>query len=222
MSKKKKQTTYTEKFLFAVSYFLRFIILIEAITAAWNKNLLLLFLSVGILLLTFIPSFIEKNYKINLPTEFELLVVIFISFSLFLGEIKNFYVKFWWWDLFLHSMSAMILGFIGFLIVYILYTEKKIRTTPRFVAMFSFCFAVAIGALWEIVEFILDGTIGWNMQKSGLVDTMWDLMVDSISALVISVSGYFYLKRKNKAAFFERSIRTFMEKNPRLFRRKRK
>src|SRR3989338_5360611 len=120
----KKQITYTEKLLFALSYFLRLIILIEALTAAWNKNLFLLFLSVGILLLTFIPSFIERNYKLNLPTEFELLVVIFISSSLFLGEVKKFYLKFWWWDIFLHSMYAMILGFIGFLIVYILYTEK--------------------------------------------------------------------------------------------------
>jgi hypothetical protein len=217
-TKLSQKTNNTEKILFAISYVLRFLILAETLTAAWNKNLLLLFLSAGILLLTFIPSFIERSYKINLPTEFELLVVLFISSSLFLGEVKKFYIKFWWWDLFLHSMSAMILGFVGFLIVYILYTEKRIKTTPRFVMLFSFCFAVAIGALWEIVEFTIDSSLGWNMQKSGLVDTMWDLIVDAIGAFVVSLSGYFYLKRKNQLPFFERGLRRFMEKNPKLLR----
>jgi uncharacterized membrane protein YjdF len=112
----------------------------------------------------------------------------------------------------------MILGFVGFLIVYILYTEKRIKTTPRFVMLFSFCFAVAIGALWEIVEFTIDSSLGWNMQKSGLVDTMWDLIVDAIGAFVVSLSGYFYLKRKNQLPFFERGLRRFMEKNPKLLR----
>src|SRR3989338_3301651 len=222
MPKKKKQTDYTEKSLFALSYFLRLIIVIEAVTAAWNRNLEILFIAIGILILTFIPALIARNYKINIPTEFEALVVLFISLSLFFGEVHQFYTKFWWWDLFLHSLSGLLLGFAGFLALYIMYTEHKIRTTPRLAMFFSFCFAVAIGALWEIVEFILDGTLGWNMQKSGLVDTMWDLIVDSISALVISVSGYFYLKRKNQAAFFERGIKKFMEKNPHLFRKRKR
>ncbi|MEK6922148.1 MAG: hypothetical protein AABX82_09720 [Nanoarchaeota archaeon] len=224
MSKKqkKKQPDYTEKFLFAVSYFLRLIILIEAVTAAWNKNLEILFIAVGILILTFIPSLIARNYKINIPTEFEALVVLFISSSLFLGEVHQFYTKFWWWDLFLHSLSGILLGFAGFLALYIMYTERKIRTSPKLAMFFSFCVAVAIGALWEIVEFSVDNSLGWNMQKSGLVDTMWDLIVDSISAVIISISGYFYLRRKNQVPFFERWIKKFMEKNPRLFSKRKR
>ncbi len=222
MPKKKKQTDYTEKFLFAISYILRLIIVIEAVTAAWNKNLEILFIAVGILILTFIPSFIARNYKINIPIEFEALVVLFISFSLFLGEVHGFYTKFWWWDIFLHSLSGLLLGSAGFLALYIMYTEHKIKTSPRLAMFFSFCVAVAMGALWEIVEFSLDGTLGWNMQKSGLVDTMWDLIVDSISAIIISAAGYFYLKRKNQAAFFERWIKKFMEKNPHLFKKRKR
>jgi hypothetical protein len=36
---------------------------------------------------------------------------------------------------------------------------------PRFVALFAFLFAVAVGALWEIFEFAIDGTFGTQMQK---------------------------------------------------------
>src|SRR3989338_3403978 len=221
MSKqKKKQTDYTEKFLFALSYFLRLIILIEAVTAAWNRNLEILFIAVGILVLTFIPALIARNYKLNIPIEFEALVVLFISLSLFFGEVHQFYARFWWWDIFLHSLSGLLLGFAGFLALYIMYTEHKIKTSPKLAMFFSFCVAVAIGALWEIIEFILDSSLGWNMQKSGLIDTMWDLIVDSISAVIISASGYFYLKRKNQVPFIERGIKKFMEKNPRLFRKR--
>ena len=216
------KNTYAEKILIAVSYILRLLILVEAATAAWNKNLLLVVLSLGVLILTFLPSFFERNYKINLPIEFEFLVVMFIFFSLFLGEQQGFYLKIWWWDAFLHAISSLLLAFVGFLIPYILYTGQKIKTKPKFIALFSFCFALAIGAVWEIVEFTLDSTLGWHMQKSGLVDTMWDLIVDSTTAFVISVSGYFYLKRKTLTGFFDLFLTRFLEKNPQLFRRSKK
>lgn len=222
MATKRTKADRVERILVGLSYIFRILIVVEAVTAAWNKELLLLILSLAILILTFLPSFIAKNYKINIPAEFEFIIVIFISSSLFLGETKDFYTKFWWWDIILHSISGVLLGFIGFLSLYILYTEKRLRAAPRLVTLFAFCFSVAIGALWEIVEFTIDGTLGWNMQKSGLVDTMWDLVVDSVSALVVSVSGYFYLKRKQTTPFFERLVTKFVEKNPQLFRRKKR
>ncbi len=211
---------YVEKILLGLSFTIRMLILVEAVTAAWNKDLLLVFLSLGVLILTFTPSFIAKNLKINLPVEFEFLVFLFISGSMFFGEIFKFYHVFWWWDLFLHALSAILLGFGGFLSVYIMYTEKRIRTSPRFIALFAFCFAVAIGAMWEIIEFSIDISIGWNMQKSGLIDTMTDLIVDAAGALLVSVGGYFYLKRKEPTGFFKKILKRFIKKNPHLFRRR--
>ena len=82
--------------------------------------------------------------------------------------------------------------------------------------MFSFCFAVAIGVLWEIFEFTMDNLFGLNMQKSGLLDTMSDLIIDSIGAFLVSVSGFVYMK-KWTVQIFSRLIRKFIEKNPRLF-----
>ncbi len=211
---------YVGKLIFAFTYIIRLLILIEAVTAAWNKNLLLLFLSVAILIITFTPSYVAKNLKINLPLELEFLVLIFVTGTLFFGEIYDFYFKFWWWDLFLHGLSSILLAFGAYLVVYILYTEKKIRTTPRFAAMFSFCFALAVGALWEIVEFIIDITLGWNMQRSGLFDTMSDLIVDAGGALVVSIAGYFYLKRKEPTKIFEKILKLFIKKNMHLFRKR--
>jgi uncharacterized membrane protein YjdF len=66
---------------------------------------------------------------------------------------------------------------------------------PRFVAIFAFVFAVAIGALWEVIEFAMDRLFGTTMQKpilgdpSGLTDTVWNLIVDALGAAVISAFG---------------------------------
>ena len=209
-----------QKILFWLSYLFRFIILIEAVSAAWQKDLLTLSASLGILILTFMPSLLKKNYKITLPTEMEFLLVLFISLSLVLGELRGFYAVFWWWDIFLHSFSAILLAFVGLLIPYILYTEKRIKTTPKFVALFMFTFALAIGASWEIFEFGMDQIFGFNMQKSGLVDTMWDLITDAISAFILSIITYFYLKRKNKIPIIEKLIEKFMNINSHLSRRR--
>jgi hypothetical protein len=64
-----------------------------------------------------------------------------------------------------------------------------------------------------------------NMQKemlgdpSGLTDTMWDLVVDTLGALVITVLGYGYIKTARNESFLERWIQSFIQSNPRLFKR---
>ena len=78
--------------------------------------------------------------------------------------------------------------------------------SPLFVAVFAFCFALSLGALWEIYEFAADCFLGTNMQKfapdsgaalvgqAALRDTMKDLIVDAVGAVVTSTVGYISLK----------------------------
>ncbi len=142
--------------------------------------------------------------------------------SLFLGEVYSYYTRYWWWDLILHSGSAFLLGILGFLLVFILNEKEDVDLdlNPNFVALFAFMFAMGIGAIWEIFEFSMDQIFGMNMQKSGLVDTMWDLIVDAIRALIISFLGWGYIKTREVDSFLERWIREFMENNPHMFEKK--
>ena len=48
----------------------------------------------------------------------------------------------------------------------------------------------------------MDKTFGLNMQKSGLMDTMSDLIIDSIGAGIAALAGYLYLT-KSKYSFFK-------------------
>ena len=59
---------------------------------------------------------------------------------------------------------------------------------------------MAIGATWEIFEFTMDKLFGLSMQKSGLDDTMYDLIVDTFGALSAAAAGYYYLTERKKAA----------------------
>ena len=54
-----------------------------------------------------------RRLKVNIPPEFEAWSVVFIYASLFLGEVKGYYARFWWWDLLLHTGSGLLLGTLG-------------------------------------------------------------------------------------------------------------
>ncbi len=205
-----------------VSYFLKMVL-------ALGVGLLLLqgryqaAIEVAIILcITFLPVILGKRFQVRIPHEFESLAVVFVYMSLFLGEVQGYYVRFWWWDIVLHIGSGFLLGVLGFLLVYVLNEKEDVdlNLKPKFIAFFAFLFAMGMGAIWEIFEFAMDQLFGMNMQKSGLVDTMWDLIVDGIGALVISILGWGFLKTNERDSFLERWIDSFIEKNPRLFRPK--
>jgi hypothetical protein len=179
-----------------------------------TKNWLNLFTSILTLALTYLPTFLrDKNY-IYIPPVFQLITLVFIFASLYLGELNEYYLKFWWWDIMLHALSGVILGFIGFVLIYILNKDTKVNLalSPLFIAIFSFTFAVSVGGLWEIFEFTMDSIFGLNMQKSGLVDTMWDLIVDSLGALFSSTMGYIYLKRRG-ASYLRNLVRSLLSRD---------
>lgn len=118
------------------------------------------------------------------------------------------------------------MGILGFLLVYILNESQQIelQLAPGFIAFFAFLFAVSIGTFWEIFEFSIDQIFNTDMQKpmfrdlSGLTDTMWDMIVNAIGAFVISIAGWWYLKKK-KDFFVKEWIRKFIMRNPRMFRK---
>lgn len=175
-----------------------------------------------ILAITFLPLFMRSYFHVRIPTVFETLTVLFILLSLFLGEVQEFYLKFWWWDLVLHGGAGLLVGMIGFLMVYMLNQKGNVglHLSPKFIAIFAFMFATGIGSFWEIFEFFMDTVFGLNMQKSGIVDTMWDIIINCIGAGIVSLVGYDYLKREATDTWFVRMIHKFTASNPRIFRRR--
>ncbi len=198
---------------------------VETLVALYNQQWLTAFLVLAIMAVIIAPGALGRRFQVHIPAEFQLLAVVFVFAALFLGEIRRYYERIWWWDIALHVSSGLLLGILGFLLVYVLNESKRVdlHMRPRFVALFAFSFALAAGVLWEIFEFAMDQLAGTNMQKpmfgdpSGLTDTMWDLIVDSLGALIISLLGWWYMERGQRS-FIETWIRKFIERNPHLFR----
>ena len=209
-----------------LSILFQVILFTAMIIALWEQQWLNAFTTFGIIIVTLTPLIMQNRFDVVIPPTFELLAITFVFASLFLGEVQGYYSRFWWWDLALHTSSGFLLGITGFLMVYILNETERIdlNMKPGFVAFFAYLFAVGMGVLWEIFEFSMDQLFGMNMQNemlgdpSGLTDTMWDLIVDSLGALAISILGYGYLKSKQKDSFLVRWIHAFIKSNPRLFR----
>lgn len=158
----------------------------------------------------FLPAFLEHKINIEIPSKMLIAYVLFLYGAIYLGEVRNFYYRIPHWDDILHMFSGGMLGALGYSVVIILNKAGKspMKLSPIFVALFSFCFAITMGVLWEIYEFTFDGLLGLNMQKflledgtpllgrEAVKDTMHDLIVDCIGAFIISLFGYISLKHK--------------------------
>lgn len=198
---------------------LQALLLLGVAFTLWQGQWLTALTTAAILVVTLFPVFLKRTLDVFIPPEIEVLAVLFVFASLFLGEVRGYYLRFWWWDAVLHAASGFLLGLLGFLLVYVLNEKEEIELhmKPGFVALFAFMFALGLGTVWEIFEFAMDSTFGLNMQKSGLRDTMWDLIVDAAGALVIAVLGYGYLQASPGESFLGKWILHFIERNPHLF-----
>jgi len=209
----------------AVLAVLQAIMAVELALVLWRGEWLTAVLVLVIMGVTLAPAVLGNRLPVDIPAEFQVLAVVFVFAALFLGEVRSYYERIWWWDIGLHTSSGLLLGLVGFLLVYVLNENERVdvHMRPRFVALFAFLFAVAVGAVWEIFEFAMDRLLGANMQKpmlgdpSGLTDTMWDLIVDTLGAFAISALGWWYMRR-GEGSFIEAWIRKFIAQNPRMFR----
>jgi VanZ family protein len=192
------------------------------IFSLYSKNFEFIFCALITLILSFGPSVIETRQKIDIPDILEIVIVLFIYAGIFLSSLFNLYYTYFWWDDLLHIISGVITGFIGFIAIHKMNYKYSMNISPVLVAVFSFTFAVTLGVIWEVLEFFCDALTGsahqkWDLpdteillgrpyQGTGLRDTMSDLIVDSIGALITSIITYYMYKKQRKTTL-EKMIR---------------
>ncbi|MBE6611419.1 MAG: hypothetical protein E7632_02900 [Ruminococcaceae bacterium] len=227
------------KSTFILFIVLRTLVILVGIRQLFIGNYENVFLCVLTLALFLVPAFIEKTFRVVVPSLLEKVVLIFIFAAEIMGEIGDYYVNYPLWDTMLHTTTGFLAAAVGLSLIDILNRSERFKfyLSPLFVALVSFCFSMTIGVLWEFLEFGADMLLQTDMQKDtvvtsissvllnpamtntavkitgitetavngevlgisgyldiGLFDTMKDMFVNFIGAVVFSVFGFFYAK----------------------------
>ena len=178
-----KEEAQRSKITVAVYFILRALVIgvmiIQGVHGNWSNVF-----TCGLALALFVvPSFLEKQLKIDLPDTLEIIILLFIFAAEILGEIQAYYVIFPRWDDMLHTMNGFLCAAIGFALIDILNSSDrvKLKLSPGFVAMVAFCFSMTVGVMWEFFEFAMDYWFGQDMQK--------DTWLSAFNSVALNIDG---------------------------------
>lgn len=196
------------KSTFAVYVILRVIVIAALVVAIFRKDFETAYICGLSLILFLIPSFVEKTFKLELPSTLEIIVLLFIFAAEILGELAYFYVRVPHWDTLLHTVNGFLCAAVGFALVDLLNRNGKIKfqLSPFFVAVVAFCFSMTIGIFWEFLEFGCDILFKTDMQKDYIISSISSVALDpentnrtihindisslSINGKLLNIKGY--------------------------------
>ena len=147
------------------------------------------------LLVSLAPLYLKAVHDVYVPAVFMYVTIVFIFSSVFFGQFGGLYDRWHWYDSFLHFISALAFGLAGFLPLFVFYVHNKLRLPKSIILFFTFFFCLGVGVLWEIIEYGIDNVFGTNMQVNSLDDTMIDLMLNGLGAVVAVTFCYIYMSR---------------------------
>lgn len=214
------------KFLYSVFFFILFLELLGSLGAVFfgdtssirDAGLSNIFLVIVTTIVILIPWMIESRYKIDIPDFLEVLLIVMVFIAVVLGFMNDYYVNVKWFDKFTHALSGITLSIVAFQTLFVLNRTNDIRfkMEPFVMSVFAYTFAITLLVVWEFYEFFAD-TISYNIdngnfrnmqryqwindslvfpQDYGLYDTMMDLFIGSVGALVVVVVGYLLIRKK--------------------------
>lgn len=165
---------------FIVYAVLRALVILCMVLQIFNKNYENVFLCFLTLILLVMPSLIQVNFKIELPTTLEIIILLFIFAAEILGEIQEYYIKIQSWDTILHTLNGFLMAAIGFSLVDILNREERMKfeLSPVFMSIVAFCFSMTVGVIWEFFEYGMDYIFQFDMQKDTVIHTISSVMLD--------------------------------------------
>ncbi|GFI41306.1 hypothetical protein [Thomasclavelia cocleata] len=168
-----------------------------------------LLLMMGIIIL---PDHLKDKLGLKIPIMLETSLTIFAFCGFVLGDVFDFYKKIPVWDSILHAFSGIILAYVGFVLIDYFVKRDSINLSMghMYICVSVVLFSLALGAIWEIGEYLVDDIFGTNNQQymkstrgtlygkedepllghEALNDTMKDLMLDLAGASIVGVVEY--------------------------------
>jgi VanZ family protein len=171
-----------------ISLILKSGIIVLAIIAFLEGEILWVLAGAFALFTTFIPTIIKRHYQIGIPWVLELLI--FLAILLHVGGgVLGLYDLYPNWDTLTHFVSTFMLGVVSLTVIYLIHVYWSGLTMDLRAIMVVTVFVGAfLGVVWELMEWAVDQAFG-TTEQLGLDDTMKDLVMDMIGAFVAAVLG---------------------------------
>ena len=180
---------------------LRAVVLVTGIYQMINEPLVGLAILLSLVAISF-PSFVSRGRIKAMPLEFELILFIMVVLQLVIGETLNFYDHVPYYDKLVHFMLPFFLGFIAAMFAYTMQVTGSLKASLLPTMFVVVMVALGIGAIWEIIEYLADVFLGTYLQgsltASPLVDTMNDLIMDTLGGVFGALLVLRYVKRDGK------------------------
>lgn len=158
--------------------------------------------TLSLYLTVWIPKIVRSILKVQIPERIELVYLIFLFLAQFLGSIVNLYASIYWFDSFVHFVSGILTALFG--ISVLVWFQKYDHKSVTFNIFFMIAFSMMVASFWEFFEFTVDRISGGDTQKvieTGVADTMKDMIVACLGAILVS-TYYGFEKNMRKRLFF--------------------
>ncbi len=176
-------------------------LLVSAIIRGDKEAILLVFLSS---ITSFYKELVYLITKIRISIVMQIVFTTFIILAILFGTLMGVYDKIIWWDTILHGISGVLLVFAALMALAMMRNKNpELNYSVGLVISFSFFFAMTAGIIWELLEFSADTFLGLNAQRAkgveyGVLDTMLDIVANTVGAFITSLGLFLYLRKLNK------------------------
>ena len=176
-------------FFFLAAFVISAVFCIVDLASATQTSVIPLVERILAIALLFLPLYLRFIFKIQFPRTATSLFYLFLFLSIYLGSYVELYDILWWWDILIHALAGLLLGFLAMFLVN--HLAKKGANSPVYIFLFVLCFSMSLTALWEIFEFMIDEIFNMDLQhasdllgQNALFDTMFDIISGTVGAII--------------------------------------
>ncbi len=184
-----------------LAYVFQALIALNAVHAFLIGEYRAMFTAILMFGLTVIPYVVAQRMNIQLPWFVFFLIALALWFHT-AGYIQGYYERFYpYYDKIAHLVSGTAVALLGFLGVIFLDKYLKMNLKPVFIIFFTIIFGVALGAFWEMYEFLIDIFFGGSLagpMQNGLEDTMLDMMFVLGGSIIVAILGVLWFRHHRK------------------------
>lgn len=144
-------------------------------------------IKLSIIPIVLIIPFLRKTFKFKIPYILETIITIFVFLSYYIGYVLKVYDVINGYDKVVHTILGLVTSLIA---LYLLKKNNKVPNKLWFNILFIIGFTFFIACIWEFLEFGTDKILKKDEQsvlKTGVDDTMYDLLVAFVGAVLFNI-----------------------------------